>query len=410
MKTPENSEMALAGLRVIDMTRVIAGPLASQTFGDLGAEIIKIERPGEGDDVRRVGPPWMPGNEDYLSTYFMAVNRNKSSVTIDFATPKGAKLIRAMIKDADVLMENFRPGTLAKYGLGYEDLREINPRLIYCSVSGFGQTGPYSVRSGYDYLAQAMAGAMTITGLPDGVPGGGPLRVGIPMADIFAGMQANVAVLAALQHREKTGEGQSIDVSLFDAQFAAMMNTASAWLNAGEVIKRTGNDHPSSAPYGVYPVDDGHILIATFSDREFVRLSAALGHPEWSSDERFAKNGGRVENRETLRQLVTSALIGKGKAEWVEHLNAATVSCGPINAIADLEDDPHVQAREMIVEMSHPELGTIRTPAAPYRMSKTPPTYRKAPPLIGEDTDAVLKSTLGLDDAKIAELRRDGIV
>ena len=274
---------ALDGIRVVDMTRVIAGPMGTQTFGDLGAEVIKIERPGEGDDVRRVGPPWMAGREGELSTYFMGANRNKKSVTIDFASEKGGKMLQDMIAGADVFLENFRPGTLAKYGLGYDELKALNPGLIYCSISGFGQTGEYASRSGYDYLAQAMSGAMTVTGIQDGEPGAGPLRVGLPMADIFAGMQSSIAVLAALQHRNNTGEGQYLDVSLLDAQFAAMINPASAWLNAGVEIPRTGNDHPSAAPYGIFPVDDGYILIATFNDREFTRLAAALGHPEWSS-------------------------------------------------------------------------------------------------------------------------------
>ncbi len=406
----QSANGALEGIRVIDLTRVIAGPLCTQTLGDLGAEVIKVERPGEGDDVRRVGPPWMPGREAETSTYFQAVNRNKYSVTVNFSEPEGAELIRRMVSEADVLVENYRPGTLAKYGLGYDDLRKINPRLVYCSISGFGQDGPYASRSGYDYLAQAMAGAMNVTGLPDGVPGAGPARVGIPMADIFAGYQATIAILAALMNRTLTGEGQSIDVSLFDAQFAAMLNPAASWLNAGIEIGRTGNDHPSAAPYGVYPVDDGYIIIATFNDREFVRLAAALGHPEWSEDDRFSRNGARVANREALRHAVTEALKGRTKREWVELLTNATVSCGPINTIRDLEQDPHVLARGMIASAEHPELGTVRFPANPFRMSATPTTYRKAPPLTGEDTEAVLTRVLDLTEGEFTELRKRGIV
>lgn len=404
---------ALAGLRVIDMTRVIAGPLATQTLGDLGADVIKIERPGEGDDVRRVGPPWMPdetGVEPNESTYFRAVNRNKRSVTVNFTDPEGAELIRGMVAASDVLVENFRPGTLARYGLGPDDLLKLNPRLIYCSISGFGQDGPYAGRSGYDYLAQAMAGAMNITGQPDGKPGAEPTRVGIPMADIFAGYQATIAVLAALAHRTATGQGQAIDVSLFDAQFAAMLNPSSAWLNAGVEIGRTGNDHPSAAPYGVYPVDDGYILIATFNDREFVRLAAALGHPEWSSDDRFARNGARVAHREELRAAVTAALTGRTKQEWVDLLNAATVSCGPINTIRDLEHDPHVIARNMIGSIDHPVHGPIRFAASPFRLSATPVSYRFAPPDIGEQTETVLAEVLGLDARAAAGLRARGII
>ncbi len=404
---------ALAGVRVIDMTRVIAGPMATQTLGDLGADVIKIERPGEGDDVRRVGPPWMPdssGAETGESTYFRAVNRNKRSVTVNFTEAEGADLIRRMVMVSDVLVENFRPGTLTKYGLGPEDLLKLNPRLIYCSISGFGQDGPYSGRSGYDYLAQAMAGAMNVTGQADGKPGAEPTRVGIPMADIFAGNQATIAILAALVHRAVSGEGQAIDVSLFDAQFAAMLNPSSAWLNAGVEIGRTGNDHPSAAPYGVYPVDDGHILIATFNDREFIRLAAALGHPEWSSGEEYSRNGARVANREKLRADVTEALKGKTKQQWVELLNAATVSCGPINTIRDLETDPHVIARGMIRQIEHPTHGPIRFAASPFRMSATPVSYRVAPPDVGEQTDEVLADLLDLDTAATSALRRRGII
>jgi len=404
---------SLAGLRVIDMTRVIAGPLATQTLGDLGAEVIKIERPGEGDDVRRIGPPWMKdetGTDTGESTYFRSVNRNKRSLTINYTDPEGKDLLRSLARASDVLVENYRPGTLAKYGLGPNDLLEINPRLIYCSISGFGQDGPYAGRSGYDYLAQAMAGAMNVTGLPDGQPGAVPLRVGIPMADIFAGLQAGIAILAALNHRHATGKGQHIDVSLFDAQFAAMLNPSAAWLNSRVEIGRTGNDHPSAAPYGVFPTDDGYVLIATFNDREFVRLAAALGHPEWSSDPRFARNGARVENREILRTAVTEALKGRGKAEWVEILNAATVSCGPINTIRDLESDAHVIARQMIRSIVHPVHGEVRFAASPIRFSDTPVSYRIAPPDIGEHTGEVLTRVLGLDDDAVAGLRSRGVV
>lgn len=401
---------ALEGLRVIDMTRVIAGPLCTQTLGDLGADVIKVERPGEGDDVRKVGPPWMPGFEGEASTYFQAVNRNKASITVNFSDPEGAELIRRMVREADVLIENYRPGTLAKYGLGYEDLRTINPRLVYCSISGFGQDGPYASRSGYDYLAQAMAGAMHVTGLPDGVPGAGPARVGIPMADVFAGYQATIAILASLMNRNVTGEGQAIDVSLFDSQFAAMLNPAASWLNARDEIGRTGNDHPSAAPYGVFPVDDGYVVIATFNDREFARLADGLGHPEWAEDERFVRNAARVANREALREAVTQALKGRGKHEWVEILTGVKVSCGPINSIRDLENDPHVQARGMIASAEHPVVGTVRFPANPFRLSRTPTSYRRAPPLIGEDTDAVLERVLGINADERAALRRRGIL
>lgn len=403
----------LKGLRVIDMTRVVAGPLATQTLGDLGADVIKIERPGEGDDSRRVGPPWMKdaaGNELEQSTYFQSVNRNKRSISIDFGKTEGADVLRRLVEKSDILIENYRPGTLAKYGLGYDDLRRINPRLIYCSISGFGQSGPYSGRSGYDFLVQAMAGVMSVTGYPDGTPGGGPMRVGIPLADTLTGLQAVIGILAALAHRNETGRGQMVDISLFESQFAAMLNAASAWLNAGVDLGRTGNDHPSAAPYGVYPVEDGYILIATFNDREFGRLANVLGHPEWVEDARFAKNGARVKNRTDLKAAVTEALKGRTKADWVRILNEATVSCGPINKMDDIEADPQVAARGMIVEMKHPQLGAIRSPAAPYRFSESQASYRHAPPLVGEHSEELLREVLAMSAEDVAALRTLGVL
>lgn len=403
---------ALAGLRVLDLTRVVAGPLSGQTLGDLGADVIKVERLHEGDDARRVGPPWMldaNGNELEQSTYFQSVNRNKRSMTVDFQKPEGAELVRKLAAQSDIFLENYRPQTLQKYGLGYDDIAKVNPSIIYASISGFGQTGPYSNRSGYDYLAQAMAGVMSVTGLPDSEPGGGPLRVGIPIADILAGLQTTIGVLAALNHRHATGEGQYIDISLFESQMAGMLNAFSGWFNGRSALGRTGNDHPSAAPYGVYPVDDGHILIATFNDREFGRLAKLLGHPEWAEDPRFARNGDRVANRAALKAAVTEALKGKTKAEWVELLNAGTVSCGPINTIGDLESDQHVMAREAIISLQHPVFGEVRSPAAPFRMYGSPPTYRYAPPAVGEHTDEVLRDVLGLDQTTISELHNSGV-
>ncbi|MDT4849657.1 Acetyl-CoA:oxalate CoA-transferase [compost metagenome] len=375
--------------------------------------MIKVERQGEGDDIRRIGPPWIKGTENQPhqeSTYSQAANRNKRSITVDFAQPEGAELIRQLVANCDVLLENYRTGTLAKYGLGYEDLRKINPRLIYCSITGFGQTGPYSNRSGYDYLIQAMAGVMSVTGHREGDPGDGPMRVGIPVADICAGLYAAIGVLGALNHRNSSGEGQHIDVSLFDAQVATLLNTFSAWFNGGKELGRTGNDHPSASPYGVYPVDDGFILVATFNDREFVRLAKAVGREDWIEDPRFAKNGARVANRRELSQQLTEALRGRTKAEWIEHLNANTVSCGPINGMQDLELDPHVIDREMIIAQEHPLNGTVRSAASPMRFSATPVRYKLAPPAIGEHTDAVLGEWLGLSAEHIAKLRQRNVI
>jgi len=411
LETPPDPKptSALAGIKVLDLTRIIAGPLATQILGDLGADVVKVERPGEGDDVRRTGPPWASatqGSADPLSTYFLAANRNKRSITLDYTNAEGAQLLRRLALEADVLIENFRPGTLAGHGLGHESLQATNPRLIYCAVSGFGQTGPYAGRSGYDYLVQAMSGMMTV----NGVEGGEPTRVGIPIADICAGHYAAMGVLAALTQRSATGRGQFIDISLYDAQIAILLNAFSGWFNGGTALGRTGNDHPSAVPYGVYDVDDGQILIATFTNREFERLAAALGHAEWSRDSRFAASGARVANRAALRDLMTEALRGGTRTEWVERLNAATVSCGPINQIADLADDPQVKARGAIVDMDHETLGVVRTAASPLRLSDAPPVYRRPPPTLGEHTEEVLAEWLGLDAPGVARLREEGTV
>lgn len=297
-----------------------------------------------------------------------------------------------------------------RYGLGYEALKAINPRLIYCAITGFGQTGPYADRSGYDYLIQGMGGVMSVTGAVDGEPGAVPTRVGIPLVDIFAGQNAVIGILAALRHRDQSGEGQMVDISLFDSQLAAMLNGASAWLNAGVVLGRTGNDHPSAAPYGVYAVSDGHIIIATFNDREFMRLADVLGHPEWKTDPRFSTNGARVANRPLIKSLVARAVAPHNRDYWVKTLNAAKVSCGPINAMPDIEADPHVAARDMIVSLVHPEGHTVRMTGSPYRLSRTPVTYRTAPPLMGEHTEEVLREVLGTDAADIARLRQTGCI
>ncbi|MDF8334602.1 CaiB/BaiF CoA transferase family protein [Novosphingobium cyanobacteriorum] len=402
----------LAGLKVIDMTRVIAGPLGGQILGDLGADVIKIERRGEGDDCRRVGPPWLrEPDENSLgeSTYFVAANRNKRSLSVDFAKEQGQELIRRVAGESDILIENYRTGTLDRYGLGYKQMREINPGLIYCSITGFGQSGPYSGRSGYDFLIQGMAGLMSVTGYPDGEPGAGPLRVGIPVADTLAGMNAVIGVLAALEHRRNTGEGQHIDISLFDSQAAALLNSASAWMNAGTKLGRTGNDHPSAAPYGVYEVDDGHIIVATFNDREFDRLARILDHPEWITDPRFARNGDRVRNRPALKAAVTEALKGKTRGEWVRILNEATVSAGPINDIEDIERDEHAVARKMFFSMQSAEFGEMRMIASPYRMSASPPDYRISPPSIGEHNDEILAEA-GFTPEECAALRANAVI
>jgi len=401
----------LSGIKVIDMTRVIAGPLCGQILGDLGADVVKIERPGEGDDSRRVAPPWFrpptadsPGD----STYFQAANRNKRSFAIDFGQEAGQDIIRKLAEQSDILIENYRTGTLARYGLGYEDLRAINPRLIYCSITGFGQTGPYAGRSGYDFLVQGMGGLMAVTGHADGEPGARPLRIGVPVADTFAGMNAAIAILASLESRRNTGVGQHIDISLFESAAASLLNFASAWLNAGVNLGRTGNDHPSAAPYGVFEASDGFMIIATFNDREFERLAQVLGHPEWLQDERFRQNSERVRNRPALKQAVTDVIRQKTRAEWVRILNAATVSAGPINEIKDLEEDEHALARNMFISMETRQ-GVVRTVASPFRMSATPPNYRFPPPGVGEHTEEILEE-MGYSHNEREALRAAGVL
>lgn len=401
----------LSNLKVIDMTRVIAGPLCGQILGDLGADVIKIERPGEGDDSRRVAPPWFRKPTDDTageSTYYQSVNRNKRSLSVDFASEQGQALIRKLAIDADILIENYRTGTLARYGLGYDDLKAINPGLIYCSVTGFGQTGPYSGRSGYDFLVQGMGGLMAVTGHPDGEPGAGPLRIGVPVADTFAGMNAAIGVLAALEARRESGLGQHIDISLFESAAASLLNTASAWLNAGVNLGRTGNDHPSAAPYGVFEASDGYIIIATFNDREFDRLARILGHPEWLDDPRFSQNCERVNNRAALKKAVADLVKQKTRAEWVRILNEATVSAGAINEMSDLERDEHAVARQMFVTIESAR-GDVRTVASPYRLSETPPNYRRPPPCVGEHTDEILNE-MGYSNTERDALRAAGIV
>jgi len=382
----------LSGLKVVDMTRVVAGPLCGQILGDLGADVIKIEKPGEGDDSRRVAPPWFrePGEGSTGdSTYFLAVNRNKRSLAVDFARPEGQEVIRRLASQSDILIENYRTGTLGRYGLGYADLRAVNPRLIYCSITGFGQTGPYSGRSGYDYLVQGMGGLMAVTGIPDDQPGAGPMRIGVPVADTLAGMNAAIALTAALEARHRMGEGQHIDISLFDSAVASLLNTSSSWLNAGAVLGRTGNDHPSAAPYGVFAASDGHVIVATFNDREFERLAKVLGRPEWLDDTRFRRNSDRVRNRVALKDAVSAVICRKTRAEWIDILNKETISAGPINDMSDLEQDEHAVARKLFVTLESQD-GPVRTVASPYRLSATPPDYRLPPPHVGEHTDEIL--------------------
>ncbi len=399
---------ALDGLRVIDLTRVVAGPLCAQMLGDLGADVAKVERRGDGDDLRALGPPFVEGSED--STYFVALNRNKRSVSLDFTRPEGAAILKRMTAQADVLVENFRSGTLARYGLGPADLAAVNPRLVYCSITGFGQDGPYAGRSGYDFVAQAMAGLMEVTGEADGMPGGGPQRVGVPVADMFTGFAATVSILAALRHRDATDQGQHIDVNLFETMASLMQAPMSSWLNAGKLLQRSGNDATVAVPYGVFDASDAKFVIGVLNDREFVRLSEALGHPEWAEDPRFKRARDRSEHRAALLDRMRTLLRTRPRAEWLARLEAAKITSGPINTARDVEADPHIAARNMIVELPHHAGGTVRVPASPLHLAATPPTYRHGIPAPGGDTDAVLAEFADMSEAEIAAARAAGVV
>ncbi len=389
---------ALAGLKVLDLSRVLAGPWASQLLGDLGADVVKVERPGAGDDTRSWGPPWVKdagGADSRQAAYFQCANRNKRSIAVDMATPEGQALLRELAMQADVVVENFKVGGLAAYGLDVDSLRAVNPRLIYCSITGFGQTGPYAPRAGYDFLIQGLGGLMSLTGRPDGDEGAGPQKVGVALVDIMTGLYATIAVLAALNHRHATGEGQHIDLALLDVQVAALANQAASFLTTGVSPRRMGNAHPTIVPYQDFPTADGDMILAIGNDGQFARFGAAAGHPEWSTDERFATNPARVANRAVLIPLLRQATVMKTTAEWIALLESQAVPCGPINRLAEVFADPQVLARGLKIELPHPAFGTVPGVANPIRLSASPVRYRQAPPTLGEHTDEVLADWLG---------------
>jgi crotonobetainyl-CoA:carnitine CoA-transferase CaiB-like acyl-CoA transferase len=402
----------LGHIRVLDLSRVLAGPWASQMLADFGAEVIKVERPGEGDDTRGWGPPFLTNADGSRgdAAYYLSANRGKKSVAIDIATPEGQNLIRALAAKSDILLENFKVGGLKKYGLDYQSLRPINPKLIYCSITGFGQDGPYARRAGYDFMIQGMGGIMSITGVPDGEPGAGPVKCGVAFADLFTGLYAVSGILAALVHRERSGEGQYIDVALLDSQVAVLANQGLNYLVSGSSPPRLGNAHPNIVPYQTFATKDGHIIITVGTDRqfrEFCRI-AALG--ALADDARFSSNHKRVENRTSLVSLIAKAMTARTTQEWVDALEAAAIPCGPINSIAQVFADRQVLHRGMRVELARSD--GVKTPAIanPVRLAKTPVGYDRAAPLLGADTDEVLHSLLELDKDKIAALRRSGVV
>ncbi len=397
----------LAHLRVLDLSRVLAGPWAAQFLADMGAEVIKVERPGEGDDTRGWGPPFarLPSEGDPgLSAYFLCANRGKKSVTIDMATKQGQELIRKLAVKCDVLIENFKVGGLAKYGLDYASISEINPGIVYCSITGFGQTGPFAPRAGYDFLVQGMGGLMSVTGEPDSVPGGGPVKVGVAISDQIAGMNALAGILAALVRRERTGEGDHIDVALLDATVSSLINQASTYLVAGTVPGRMGNAHPTVVPYQAFATARGHIILAIGNDGQFARFCKAAGLDELPGDPRFATNAGRIVNRAELIPQIIAAMKTRTAEEWIAMFEPLAVPCGPINNIDQVFDNPQVQARHMKRTLEHGTAGSLPVVANPVRMASHDTTARKAPPLLGEDTAAVLKDVLGMTDAEVKAL------
>ena len=400
-------------LRVIDMSRILAGPWCGQTFADLGAEVIKIERPGTGDDTRGWGPPFMSdaeGNETDTAAYFLSANRGKKSVTVDITKPEGQDIIRRLVAESDVLLENYKVGGLKKYGLDYESLSKVNPGLVYCSITGFGQTGPYSPRAGYDFLIQAMGGLMSVTGEAEARPGGGPQKIGVALSDILTGLYTVIGALSALAYREKTGRGQHVDMALLDVTVASMANQAMNYLIAGNVPTTMGNAHPNIVPYEAYKAADHYIILAVGNDAQFRRFCEVAGRVDLADNDRYATNRSRVENREELGPILNEIIAARPRAFWLEELEKVGVPCGPINNLEQVFDDPHIQSRGARQEVEHPEAGALPTVANPIRLSESPITYDRAPPVLGQHNADVLTGLLGMDADEIAELKEKGIV
>ena len=403
----------LSHIRVLDLTRVLAGPWCAQNLADLGAEVIKVERPKKGDDSRAYGPPWVKdqsGKETREAAYFMAANRGKKSITIDIASADGQAIVRDLAKRADVLLENYKTGDLARYGLGYEDLKAINPRLIYCSITGFGQTGPYRERPGFDFMVQGMGGFMSVTGERDDRPGGGPQRAGVPIVDIMTGMYSTIAVCAAIANRERTGQGQAIDMALLDTQVAILANQGMNYLATGEAPGRLGNTHPNIVPYQSFKTKDGDIILACGNDNLFGKFCDVANAAHLPKDPRFATNGKRVENRAAMDEVLEPIFRQRTTAQWVADLEKGGVPCGPINTLKDVFDDPQVKARGMRIELPHAAAGKVPVIRSPMRFSGTPIEHQAGPPVLGQHTDEVLTSVLGKSPAEIGKLKDGGIV
>ena len=403
----------LSHIRVLDLSRVLAGPWAGQNLADLGAEVIKVERPRFGDDSRTYGPPWVKdaaGHDTKDSAYFTSANRGKKSITLNISKPEGQELVRELARVCDVLIENYKFGDLARYGLAYDDLKRINPRLIYCSVTGFGQTGPYREHPGYDFMIQGMGGMMSVTGEPDGAPGGGPQRAGVPVADIITGMYASIAICAAIAHRAETGIGQHLDLALLDSQIALLAYQNTNYFATGTAPKRIGNLHPNIVPYQPFKTADGDVILACGNDNLFRKFCEAAGCAALADDSRFASNGKRVENRAEMTRLLQEIMLKRSTRDWVELLETAGIPNGPINDLAQVYEEPQVKARGIKIELDHPVAGKLPTVASPMRFSATPVEYKLAPPVLGQHTEEILRGLLQLDDAAIAKLRAEGTI
>jgi len=396
----------LSHIRVLELSRVLAGPWSAQTLADLGADVIKVERPGAGDDTRAWGPPWA-GDQ---SAYFLSTNRGKRSITIDFERPEGQELVRRLAAQADVVIENFKVGGLVKYGLDYDSLKAVNPRLVYCSITGFGQTGPYRNRAGYDFMIQGMGGLMSITGQPDGEPGGGPVKVGVAVTDIFTGLYATIGIMGALAHRDRTGEGQQVDLALLDVQVAVLANQAMNCLVGGKAPQRLGNAHPNIVPYQAFATRDGYIILAVGNDGQFAKFCTVADRPDLAKDERYSTNPARVANRKELVALLEELIRTRDSHDWLDELEQVGVPCGPINDLAAVFEDPQVKARNIHQDLPHPTQGSVPTVASPIRYSGTPLVHDTAPPTLGQHTDTVLAESLGLGEADIAALREKGVI
>ena len=404
---------SLSHIRVLDLSRVLAGPWCSQHLADLGAEVIKIERPGTGDETRAWGPPYLKdadGNDTTEAGYYLSCNRGKKSLTLDISTKEGQDIVRKLAAKSDVVLENYKVGQLKKYGLGYDDLYAINPRLVYCSITGFGQTGPWSHRPGYDFIIQGLGGLMSITGERDDLPGGGPQKAGVAVTDLMTGMYSTIAILAALTHRERRGAGQHIDMALLDVSVAMLANMNMNYLTSGQVPRRWGNAHPNVVPYQVFACSDGHIIIAAGNDSQYRKLCEMLGASALGSDERFATNSNRIRNRSALIALLEPLVKVRTRDQWVSALEAASVPCGPINTIDQVFENPQVKARGIKVEIPHPLAGTAPQVASPMRFSATPIEYHHAPPTLGQHNEYVLRELLGMEKNEIEQLERKNII